>query len=467
MRFRLENATLLCVAACNVSSALAQRPANEAPPPVNVKRAAQSADDFYVPLAPRFVAGPMATEVTWSPDGRYVSAVVNDIDLRSLPVEGKEPPVTVSLVIWSASTRRSTTVWSDTGTQSRISQVAWVPGSSVAFVSANWTAQDGTSQSGLWRVDARRSGATKVDGFSPDDLLYVSPTQPLAFVFGSHADKSYLKPLTPTGAIRAAIQASAPMSIPLGWTEDGCGLILPPVQRALEGGLGGDVPKVPWQVCDGRSGQITAVDKNPALYHVPERTYPFNVSLEPVKLIGVSAIQTPWGDTNLNHAWLEQGVTPAGERLLIAADAQRVEISPRGDAILYVNGEGAFVVGLLPTPKAALDKARTAAQRTEILNNGKQIALGVFMWSQDHEDGLPASADNLKDTLGPYIKSDAIWQGVGGDANTFVYTLNGGTMTDIKDPANTMMGYIPGPGGYAVVYSDGHVQWATDLPKKP
>ena len=80
-----------------------------------------------------------------------------------------------------------------------------------------------------------------------------------------------------------------------------------------------------------------------------------------------------------------------------------------------------------------------------------------MMCSQDNDDNFPPAGDGLKDTLTPYIKNASTFPG-------FVYTLNGGPVKDIKDPATTMMGYIPGPGGYAVVYADGHVQWTTELP---
>jgi prepilin-type processing-associated H-X9-DG protein len=43
--------------------------------------------------------------------------------------------------------------------------------------------------------------------------------------------------------------------------------------------------------------------------------------------------------------------------------------------------------------------------------------------------------------------------------NQFVYTFWGGNLAEIKEPSKEVMGYVPGPGGRAVTYLDGHVKW--------
>ncbi|HEY3414768.1 MAG TPA: hypothetical protein VGM51_17145 [Armatimonadota bacterium] len=464
MRLRYTHALSLFAVVPFVGAVWGQQPSTEAPaPPVIIKAAPKpAADDFYLPLPPRFVAGPMVSDVSWSPDGHYVAAIAEDLEISSLPIGGAEPARTLSLTIWNASTHRSAVVWSTTDVRAAIQKVSWFTGSPVAFVSARLAAAVGSDDVGLWRVDARRMSARRIEGVGEGEFAFVSPNQPYAFLVSAIGKTAAVRPLAANGLIGSPVAMSQPATYPTGWTQDGRALAFPPLLRAAKG-----TATPTWQVVDGRSGTVSLTDKAPALYAAPARVYPYRVNLEPVKLTGASAMKTPWDESEAAQAWLEQGVKPAVERMLIAADARRLEISPRGDAIVYVNGEGAFVVGLLRMPKAVMENARTAAQRTQILSNGKQIALGVIMWSQDHGDNLPAAGGSLKETLGPYLKNDAVFEPVGGAGNTFVYTLNGGSLNDIKDPANTMLGYIPAPGGYGVDYADGHVQWQTELPKPP
>jgi prepilin-type processing-associated H-X9-DG protein len=45
----------------------------------------------------------------------------------------------------------------------------------------------------------------------------------------------------------------------------------------------------------------------------------------------------------------------------------------------------------------------------------------------------------------------------------FNYTFGGGPLNG-KDPSKTMLGFLSGAGGKAVVYADGHVVWESDNP---
>jgi hypothetical protein len=43
-----------------------------------------------------------------------------------------------------------------------------------------------------------------------------------------------------------------------------------------------------------------------------------------------------------------------------------------------------------------------------------------------------------------------------------VYTFGGGSLASIDAPAETIIGYVTGPGGRAAIYADGHVKWQND-----
>lgn len=61
--------------------------------------------------------------------------------------------------------------------------------------------------------------------------------------------------------------------------------------------------------------------------------------------------------------------------------------------------------------------------------------------------------------MNPTIRDGAVWYGAGGNPG-FVYTINGGPFPD--NPAETLLGYTPAPGGRWNVFADGHVAWAPD-----
>jgi prepilin-type processing-associated H-X9-DG protein len=97
---------------------------------------------------------------------------------------------------------------------------------------------------------------------------------------------------------------------------------------------------------------------------------------------------------------------------------------------------------------------RDEARRSELMMRGKMVALAVMMYVQDHEFGLPPT-DQVPGAILPYLKDASAAEG-------FVYEIGGGKLADHAAPATTVMGYLSGPGGRAVVYLDGHVEWRAD-----
>ena len=92
-----------------------------------------------------------------------------------------------------------------------------------------------------------------------------------------------------------------------------------------------------------------------------------------------------------------------------------------------------------------------AAKRAAAMSKAKQVALGLIMYSADNDDAIPGDLDLRKD-VSPYVRNDSVFDG-------FVYTFQGGKLSDLKDPANTVLGYTDTPDGRAVAYADGHVVW--------
>jgi len=78
------------------------------------------------------------------------------------------------------------------------------------------------------------------------------------------------------------------------------------------------------------------------------------------------------------------------------------------------------------------------------------------MFAQDNDEVLP-SPDGIQEKLMPYLQNTALF-------SSFTYTYAGGAMSDIVSPSETILGYVAGPGGHAVLYADGHAKWQNDHP---
>ncbi len=142
---------------------------------------------------------------------------------------------------------------------------------------------------------------------------------------------------------------------------------------------------------------------------------------------------------------------------VVTTDGARPLLSPKLDAVAYVYQGVAMVRPLVRVPRSAFEKARDDALRQVAVNNAKQAALAALMYAADNDDVFPANGGDVQGRLYPYLKSRDILNG-------FSYTFRGGNMTEIENPATTELGYVSGPGGRAVAYTDGHVKWVPDTP---
>lgn len=129
-------------------------------------------------------------------------------------------------------------------------------------------------------------------------------------------------------------------------------------------------------------------------------------------------------------------------------------LSPKGDAVVLSVPGAILLRKLVQVDLAVLEASKEAAEKTALMSNAKQLALAAIMYATDNGDALPGP-DGIKDLLMPYLKNERMFEG-------FVYVFAGGSMSAIEKPAETVIGYIPGKGGRAVAYADGHVKWVPD-----
>ena len=94
--------------------------------------------------------------------------------------------------------------------------------------------------------------------------------------------------------------------------------------------------------------------------------------------------------------------------------------------------------------------------RNQVMEMAKQVGLGLLMYSADYDDIFPPLDQFNDGEVGPYMK-DEFWR-------NFTFVLGGKAHASLRNPSVTVLGYMKGPGGYAVAFADGHVIWQVNKP---
>lgn len=142
--------------------------------------------------------------------------------------------------------------------------------------------------------------------------------------------------------------------------------------------------------------------------------------------------------------------------VLVAADVDEYpRVASTGEAVMLQKQGVVLVRPMVRMPKDQFLKALLVAQKTRTMSNAKQVGVAIMIYSADFDDVLPSGP--LDDKIDPYLKNRALLRG-------FVYTFSGGDISQIDKPAETELGFMPGPGGRAILYADGHVKWRPDSP---
>ncbi len=132
------------------------------------------------------------------------------------------------------------------------------------------------------------------------------------------------------------------------------------------------------------------------------------------------------------------------------------QLHPTGASVGYMDNGALLLRDIKPFDRDLAEKMKLAALKAQALTQAKQMGIALIMYATDMDDVLP-NGENFINRLMPYVKDRKMLDG-------FNYTFAGGSMAQIKDIANTELGFTMGPGGRAVVYADGHAQWVSDKP---
>lgn len=163
---------------------------------------------------------------------------------------------------------------------------------------------------------------------------------------------------------------------------------------------------------------------------------------------GASAAQLKLARATKKSLWLESSFESDYKFALVALDADRYEASPTSNAVYYTS-QGIGMIRLMPRiSKETATKAIQAA----VVREAKQVGIAMMMYAADYDDDMPLNDAEWKDSVDPYLRDRVMMEG-------FNYTYQGGNIGKLADPSKTEIGYKDGPGGKAVVYADGSVQW--------
>ncbi len=408
-------------------------------------------DKAWMLLSPKFVAEGECAEMSWSHDGRFLLVNRTHFDVTPKFFQqalSKSPNITPpahigELVIFSLETGKSRVIQKYDASNTTYDGRWLGTGSSIFFVLTS--RDDGKARGFVSSAD----GDVKKINFG-DDVNYVEflpcPTRAeIAVNVHSQNQGMMLMRFNSLGQVGSRISTTSG-SEPVGYLKNGNEILFRGYRKlALPTPSDARVKRqeVYYEAVNVLSGanRVSSKVEYETLFNAEDAELSVDSKAVPV-------------DPKLKP--LTPALFRAGEEIaLIAGDVTRAEPNRQMTGVAYVSQGMVFVRPMAEMPLAAYLEAKEAADRTKLVSNAKQVATGMMIYAADNDDNLPSNQGKWQDGLIPYLKDRSLMDG-------FVMVFKGGNMLKVEDPANTILGYIPGKGGRAVAYVDGHVKWIKD-----
>jgi len=429
-------------------------------------------------LSPRVVCGSLTLQLMWSPDGSVLLARRMDVQtgenvflstLKSNPTNAATlapPPPTQELIFYSPKTGkvRSTVPIGDPNNE--VFDISWVPGSQQILVEYERVLKPTPDAPLTSRVylalvsyDGRVTPLVDADANTQNFQTSVSPNRPLVAVLSEvnpnlapNADQlpnrkrnQKIQFYNSSGRlISESITETHSFVIPQ-WGSDGNLYLLS--RKYINRKPSDSYRRVDLSTAKVSDEVTFPGDFQEKEENLPVQTIPMTLPLRKKEIS--DQVSTMILVATAKHEETEFAI--------VSSDSKMAIISPSGESVAYVSRGVALIRPLAHIPKEMFLQARAVARRQVLLNQGKQVGLGFMMFAGDNDDVLPANGADLQKLLGPYLKDNNQLTG-------FVYSFAGGNLTDVQEPASTVLGYLPGEGGQAIVYVDGHVKWKSGPP---
>ncbi len=428
----------------------------------------------YILTPPEFVAQPFIRRIEWSPDGSH--AVLLQSAIR---FEGEGQNLNADLrhraLAWSRKTKRVSVLWESAVTDTEIDprrdvQVAFFKDAPACLIAVR-EGKFNDSDSSLWTVyHAPLNGrAVKLGEFKGVYLLAPPEDEWRYLVWhqvdpeGMNTMRYFYAPVSPAGKLETP-RPLAPTATEVAlysfvsdrdyveWHADGKQLIatlLPPPTYDATTDTFIQSDNVRYVLWNPRTNQEREIAPSELRRYAPKTAVALNIdhAQQQLQHRGVQ------GATQAT--WLIEGEGAT----LVAADSPLAEVSPQGDAILYVAHGAAFYRSLITLNADDLRAMVEQAKISQYTSQAKQIGLALMMYVQDYDENFPPNFGNegVAEVLSPYLRNRGVFEVDG--AFAFHYLMNGQSLANIDAPANTEVGYLLLPNGRVVIYADGHVKW--------
>lgn len=226
-------------------------------------------------------------------------------------------------------------------------------------------------------------------------------------------------------------------------TSDESGLLMLIFESSPETGRG-----VRSYSFDPKSGEFSKAERP---YGAPQRLLSLSASSMPIQIPGIKE--------SSRAALLMGDQKSEFPQALIAADCLQAMGSPDKKSIAYITQGHAFVRPVMEITDEQLENLLEKKEAQRLMSQVKQVGTGWAIYGSDNDDILPGSGEKTNEMIMPYLKNEKLLQG-------FAYTYGGGDSSKVADPAKTVLGYVQGKYGRAVVYLDTHARWES-FKKKP
>lgn len=174
--------------------------------------------------------------------------------------------------------------------------------------------------------------------------------------------------------------------------------------------------------------------------------FPWTVSRE-----SQSSGRTP-AKFNRNEAWLVTKDPEGPNRAPISWDTKMI-FAFDNRSISYVEKGHLYYRPIYTMDRKQFEEAVSVAESTELMQQAKDVAIGIILFSADNDDNFPPTT-GWQDAVLPYLKNRDLLNG-------FEFTPPAGitNTTKMDDPANTPIGKIRGRFGTAIARGDGSIRW--------
>ena len=383
-----------------------------------------------------------------APTGRYALITHAPGERRQGPLDIDGPERGPSrLSLHDARSRRTTTVWrAETATPNASMHVAgWFAGTAVALVMES----PANPAEGTWLRRLNCAAGTLSPVLHKDASPLFAPGRPRALL---QFDEG---PLLVVGAKGEQRSISVPDgAAPTEWIDEGDRFRVVRVRKMPD-----RTRKTERWIVDARTGTATpepdgAKPPAPAPEAPKENTLTLvaeRVRIEPDgrKPLALWLIAPPGPGARPVPA-----AEPMARALVAIEHSGASELLADHSGVLWMHEGRLYGRALATVERAAYDALRRTLVKREAMSRAKQMGLALMMYAQDYDETLPPTA--RRDDLLPYVKDAGL-------LSAFEYTYAGPlALQRIDAPAETVLGYVGGPGGRAEVFADGHVQWRDD-----